>query len=384
MKNKKIAKHERENRILLGLIEYYIKTGKPVGSDTLREHGFQELSPATIRNYFAKLEEQGFLAQQHISGGRIPTDKAFRFYAEEMLEEARKKETKISHLPAFEQEGNEPEVIGYLQRICEAVSEISHTASFISSPRFDQDFVVDIRLTGFESGQIIAALLTNFGFVHTEVLYSPFKLSVHMLKRIENYCRFRLTQAGHPGEIFPEELDRDELEIAHRFYQESVARYLVRYSHFREEDIYRSGFSKLLRYPEFQDAKALTSSLAIFENKIALHGIIRETMKMKDHQIHYWIGEDLLPYLSTEMNCAVAAAAYSINQKRVGVIGIIGPKRMPYKEIFALLYEASESISSGLTSSLYKYRISYRTPNAECLDTYAKGPLLLENQKGDQ
>src|SRR5271167_1961788 len=82
---KKPAKDQRERLILFGLVELYLQTGKPVGSNTLRENGFETLSSATIRNYFAKLEEDGFLKQQHSSGGRIPTTFAYQLYAETHL-----------------------------------------------------------------------------------------------------------------------------------------------------------------------------------------------------------------------------------------------------------------------------------------------------------
>src|SRR3989344_4935062 len=104
---KKLPKTDREQAVLLGLIELYLKTGKPIGSHTLQENGFESLSSATIRNYFSKMETQGYLKQQHTSGGRIPTEKALRLYAdtyhdrgviekeqEEVLERALKKETK--------------------------------------------------------------------------------------------------------------------------------------------------------------------------------------------------------------------------------------------------------------------------------------------------
>ena len=82
---KRMGKQERERKVLLGLVEYYIQTGKPVGSNTLKEAGFEDLSSATIRNYFANLEEEGYLVQSHSSGGRIPTDLSYRTYAEHVI-----------------------------------------------------------------------------------------------------------------------------------------------------------------------------------------------------------------------------------------------------------------------------------------------------------
>ena len=84
---KKPSKEEREKKVLIGLISLYIETGKSVGSDTLRKKGFKDLSSATIRNYFVRLEEAGYLHQAHSSGGRVPTKKAYRLFADYVYKE---------------------------------------------------------------------------------------------------------------------------------------------------------------------------------------------------------------------------------------------------------------------------------------------------------
>jgi heat-inducible transcriptional repressor len=376
---KKASKKEREEKILIGLVDYYLKSGKPVGSDTLRETGFQALSSATIRNYFVLLEKEGYLLQQHTSGGRIPTDKAFRLYAASCLEEM--KSAKREHIPltvfSMSEEGEIKEVISYLEKITAEVSEMTGCASFLSAPRFDQDYVIDMKLISFEGGRLLAALLTNFGLIHTEILLSPEKLSAHTLKKMESYFRARLSVSQLPVG----ELEKDELELAHRFYQEAMARYLVRYSHFMEEDLYRAGFSKLLRYPEFQDARSLASSLSLFENRKALNELIRETQKTKDGAIKYWIGNDLFSHLSGECNCAVVATAYHIGERPVGSLGIIGPMRLDYRKVFSVLQEAESSISKCLAGSLMKYKITFRTPSAQGLEFIHEKRLLIENQQ---
>jgi len=375
---KKTAKKDRMSLILIGLIDHYLKTGKPVGSETLREEGFQDLSSATIRNYFSSLVDEGFLCQLHTSAGRIPTDKAWRFYAGHVLQELKVKKIEVSQFPSLEfEEGKELKaIIAFLQKMTEKTSELAQAAAFISAPRFDQDYVVDMKLVSFDGTRILAVLLTNFGLIHTELLHSDVKLSAHALHRIESYFRSRISASPLPVG----ELEKEEIEIAHRFYQEAMARYLVRYSHFAEEEIYRAGFSRLLRYPEFQQASQLASSLSLFENKMALGGLMRETLKIHNGQIKYWIGKDLHPFLSGQLNSALIMCPYRIGQKQVGCLGIIGPMRMRYKELFILLQEATEQITKTLTGALLKYKISYRTPSAQALVYVHETSLLLEDQ----
>src|SRR5579872_5881271 len=167
---KKLPKTDREQAVLLGLVDLYLTTGKPIGSQTLQENGFESLSSATIRNYFSKMEEEGYLKQPHTSGGRLPTAKAFRLYADscrgreslegetvEILEESLKKKEK--------------EVATALHLAAESLSDLAKCAVFISAPRFDQDFVQDIRLIQLDPTKLLSVVITDFGLIRTETMY---------------------------------------------------------------------------------------------------------------------------------------------------------------------------------------------------------------------
>lgn len=377
---KKPSKNERIERILIGLVEYYVKTGKAVGSNTLKEAGFADLSSATIRNYFAELEEKGFLLQQHTSGGRVPTALAFRVYATFCQNELENEKSDVHHATKIGSMYTQDmrEIALFLQQATVAVSEETECAAFLSSPRFDQDFVTDIKLVSIDATRVLAILLTSFGQVYTETLGILHKISLHSLKRIEEYLHARLT--GHePGfdELTPEELD-----LAVRFYQEAIARYIVRYANFTQEDVFRTGFSKLLRYPEFQEAESLTSSLALFENELALRSLVREAMKAQSLKV--WVGDDLFTHLTTSSNCSVISVPYRIAHKKVGAIGIIGPLRMPYKQIMAELVASADDISHFLERNLYKHKITFRTPRAEGYEIGESSKKLLLGPKDKQ
>ena len=372
----KSSKHEREREVLLRLVSYYIRTGKPVGSETLKEVEFPQLSSATIRNYFQNLEADGFLMQHHTSSGRFPTAKAFRLYARVMLDMMTLKKGKASDLiQTIEVPQDIREVALVMQDLCENVAERSGCACFLSSPRFDQDFVVDIKLVAFETGRCLSILLTNFGAIHTEVLNAPRKLSQHDIKKFESYFHSRLSN----GTLEPEPLTSEEFELAQRFYQESMARYLVNYSNFSQEEVLRAGFSKMLRYPEFHEVESLASSLSLFENDQALMALIRDTMRSR--RLKFWIGEDLFSFLSSAPICSVVAIPYQIGPKFVGALGLIGPMRMPYLELFQLLTQAREALSKYLTDNLYKHKIGFRTTLTAPLELDYQEHALLAVQK---
>jgi heat-inducible transcriptional repressor len=345
---KKLPKNDREQAVLLGLIELYLKTGKPIGSHTLQENGFDSLSSATIRNYFSKMEEAGYLKQQHTSGGRIPTEKAFRLYAdiyrdqgtvdkaqEELLEQALKKETK--------------EVATLLNRSADMLSELTKCAVFISAPRFDQDFVQDVRLIRLDAERILTVLMTDFGLIRTETVYLEKEIDPGVLKTTEEYFLWRMNKGEKP--LFQSET---EAKMAQRIYNEIMVRHVVGYANFPEEDVLRTGLSKLLAYPEFNDAAALANSLSLLEDENQMRSILRECCKKTE--LCTWIGDESLS------ECTVMAIPYRINQAVAGAIAILGPMRLPYRNLFGLLQLFSEQMSRVLTESVYKYKITFRVP----------------------
>lgn len=374
MKNitpKKPSKDAREKTVLLGLVDLYLKSGAPIGSNTLKENGFDSLSSATIRNYFVKLEESGYLKQQHSSGGRIPTALAFKAYADEHLD-AREKEDR-DLLRRLTRQSRE--IAAYLQEAAEIVSEKTSCAIFLSAPRFDQDFVLDVKLLGIDQSRCLCVLITDFGIVHTEILYTEKKLSNFTLRRIEGYFHWRITGIDKP------ELSGEEEQIASRFYREIMLRHIVSYTNFTSEDIYKTGFSKLLNYPDFNNANALASGLALFEDQAAMRALLSATCARGD--LSCWIGEDLDKYAKSITSCTVISIPYRINQTVVGSIAILGPLRIPYRELFSILRSASNAISDTLTKSIYKFKITFRQPQAPHLDFKARhGALLLEDKNG--
>lgn len=353
MAGKRPGKQDRERKVLLGLIEYYLKTNKPVGSHTLKEAGFEDLSSATIRNYFAHLEAEGYLSQQHSSGGRIPTHKAYRLYAHEHVET----ESMPPDEPLFSdlRQAETHAIAAYLQKAAETLSMLSKTAVFLSSPRFDHDFITGLRLVPIDHARCLCVIITDFGVIKTEVLPIENKFSSHGVKRIEAYFHWRLT-----GNDKPEHMEPEEERAAQAIYNEIMVRYIVGYSNFTNEELYRTGFSQLLNYPEFRDPLSLATSLALFENAHSMQLLLKECSKM--NRLKFWIGDDLSQVTQETPLCSVISIPYYINQQPVGALGILGPARMPYRELFGLLRAFSYNISTALTNSVFKFKIKFRQP----------------------
>jgi len=368
---KKLPKNDREHAVLLGLVELYLKSGKPVGSVTLQEHGFGMLSSATIRNYFSKMEDEGYLKQPHTSGGRIPTEKAFRLYADThknhgVIEEGQEE----AILEAFKKERKE--VATLIHQASELMSEMTKCAIFISTPRFDQDFVQEIRLIELDPTKLLSIVITDFGLIRTEPIYIDHPISKAFLHSAEEYFLWRMNKGEKPFFV-----DEPEAKLAQRIYNEVMVRHVVGYANFSNEDITRTGLSKLLSYPEFNDASALASSMALLEDENEMRRLLRECIKK--NEMVYWIGDDLCPSLPKNTECSILAIPYRINQVAAGAIAFLGPMRMPYKNLFGLIRLFSDALSQALTKSSYKYKITFRQPKAATELTSTS--ILLENKK---
>lgn len=372
---KRSDKQDREHKVLIGLVDYYLKTNKPVGSNSLKEAGFDDLSSATIRNYFVRLEEEGYLVQQHVSGGRIPTYKAYQAYATEYIDSSEIPDHAEQQFHTIRM-AETREIASYLQQVAETLSTLTQSAVFLSAPRFDNDYIIGLKLVPIDHNRCLCVILTDFGVIRTEVLPVESKLSAFTAKRVESYFHWRIT-----GQDRPENFDSEEERLAQKLYNELMIRYIVGYSNFIDSELYKTGLSKLLSYPEFHDPIALSSSLALFENTQKMQMLVTECCKF--NQLKFWIGNDLNAYASSIPDCAVIAIPYYIGKNTAGAVGVLGPMRMPYRSIFGLLKGFASSVSEALTRNLYKYKITFRQPDSRHVPELPKEDyrqLLLEDR----
>ena len=370
---KRFTKEDKEQSILFGLVDLYIKTNSPVGSNSLKESGFSHMSSATIRNYFAELEKKEFLTQSHISGGRTPTSKAFKLYAsfyqksttidkkeDKALKEALSKENK--------------QITDYLNNSLEYLSNLTNLSVFQSSPRFDQDLINDIKMISLSPTKLLCVIITEFGLIKTEVLYSKIDIDQKSLKLIEDFFLFRMQKKDKP-------LIEDQALLKHAklLYNEIMVRYIVGYANFNAEDIYKTGLSKLLSYPEFKDASVLAEGLSVFENFDQMHLVLQKSIEK--NSLSFFMGDDLEKFGLKTQNMALICCPYYISNIAVGAIGILCPLRSPYKKLFSILKNYSSYLSDYLTKSIYKYKITFRK-TSDYKKITQKSILLEDKSKG--
>lgn len=352
LKQKQSFKSDKQTNILLGAIELYIKTKKPIGSNTLKENGFDNFSSATIRNYFAKLEKLGFLKQKHSSSGRVPTSLGYRAYANFCFEnfkitEKREKEIK-KHILKPSKKLNE-----YLQKSAEKLSEICDSAVFLLFPHLDHDFIQDIKLLFLNKKAILCVIITNFGMIKTETFFLEKDLEEKYLKILEKFFCWKIGKEENPK--IPNFLK----PLAQKMYNEIMLRYVTRYYNtLKEEKYYKAGLSNLLSHKEFQDPTVLINCLTLFENSEKIISLLQESIKI--NRLTFWIGQELANFGSLATDCSVIAIPYLINHIPVGAFGVIAPKIINYTKFFEILSIFSRYISKNLEYSVYKYKIQFK------------------------
>jgi heat-inducible transcriptional repressor len=372
LNNKRLTKKDREESVLLGVIELYIKEAKPVGSNTLKENGFEFLSSATIRNYFSKFEKLGFLKQQHASGGRTPTSKGYRAYANACLNNLKINSSDEKRV-ASELHCECKKVSSYLHKSTELLSEMTNSCVFLLSPLFDQDFIQDIKLLYLQDTEILCVMITDFGQIKTEILTLEKKIDEKEIKLLEKFLLWRISKGEKPN------ISEHNTKAAQKIYNEIMLRHVAGFAALSPIDsTYRTGLSKLLMYPEFQEPLILANSLSLFEDFDKIKSLLNESIKI--NRLSCWIGDELSAFGSNAKECAIITFPYRINNLPAGAMAILLPERADYSRVFALSNMFSDYISEALTKSIYKFKINFQPSLNTFQNSNNRVSIMLENK----
>ena len=351
---KRPSKAHREKNILIALVEHYLKTKKPIGSQTLQEAEFSELSSATLRNYFAKLEAQGFLKQQHSSGGRIPEPKAYIAYAHHcedlFMKDRQKKREKPQQSSGI---SDEKDVMNIIEKAAESLSTQTKTAVAVTSPRFDHDTVSSVQFVFIDIERVLCVVISEFGLVSPSLISVPFRLSHSLLRKADRFCRSRLFGEKQEPIIFSEK----ELNKVRYLYQEAMARFFINYSSISEQDLWRTGFSHLLP-SNISSIEEISSAVTLFENTGAIRGFSKEAVK--SNQLRFWIGEELFSLTEGTPNCAVIAMPYCVKGRPIGALVTISNMQINYKKIFQSMGDIADDLSTKLSAIVLHHKLQYR------------------------
>jgi heat-inducible transcriptional repressor len=324
---------KREAEILKSVIREHILSGEPIGSQTVSKARKLDLSPATIRNVMAALEDRGWLQQPHKSAGRVPTDQAYRWYVDRVVGVARIAQSQTDQIDRA-MAGNCGEIADLLAEASRQLSHFSHHVGLVMAPQIDQIVVEHVEFVRIEPRRVVAIVVGRSGVVHNRILDLPEPIEQGDLDRAGGY----LSEEFH-GRTLDEirELLRIRLSEERAAYDRLVAASLDLGRRAVEAespvDVFVNGTSNLLGSPEFVDPEKIKSLMQALERKRTLIDLLGRVME--DQRVQVVIGD---PQASPGLaDCSLVASTYGTPDRVMGRLGIVGPKRMEYARAIALV-----------------------------------------------
>jgi len=342
---KKVDVEERRKKILCAIVDSYIESAVPVGSRAVSQRFRWSVSPATVRNIMADLEDMDLIMHPHTSAGRIPTDKGYRFYVDSLLEPkhlTREEEAMTTKLISNK---NCKDFESLMQACSRAINMITNVAGIVLTPRLKRSIFKHIEFIPVDPSRALAVLITSSGIVKNSMMDLEEETSRTELFRIAEFLNHEL-EGMFLGEI-RNHLTRRLLQQNDSFYTflKKAMLMLSSPSLLKMEDrIYFEGTTTLMACPEFRDIRKARLFLSIFEEKKDLLELFDEDMETDGIKVH--IGRENSS--RTIQEYTVITCNYKIRQRTIGVMGAIGPTRMEYGKVISAVGYLSQVLGRVL------------------------------------
>lgn len=320
----------RKKKILKAIIKTYMETGEPVGSRTISKYADLNVSSATIRNEMSDLTEMGCILQPHTSAGRIPSDKGYRLYVDELM---REKEAEIAELRDLVIEKTD-KMDKVLKQVAKDLASDTNYATMISVPQYSGSRIKFIQLSRVNENQLVAVVMNDSNAIRNQVIRIDEGMDDQTLLKLNLLLNTNLN--GVPIQDINLGMIARLKEQAgiHSGVVAKVLDAVAAMIHVDEDDmeIYTSGATNIFKYPELADKSRASELISAFEEKQQLMDIVKDRMAGDGNTgIQVYIGEEL-PNASMK-DCSVVTATYELGAGLHGTIGIIGPKRMDYENV---------------------------------------------------
>jgi heat-inducible transcriptional repressor len=349
---------DRKERILNWVVYNYVSTGRPVSSELIAEEGRFSVSSATIRNILKDLEAEGYLYQPHTSGGRIPSDKGYRSYVDNIV--------RMQRLAAGEKDRLEHEydrrveqLDGFLKHTSRMLSDMSQWAGFVMSADMNLDSVKRLDLLSMGPKSVLSVMFAHSGLIKHAAFSLDHPVDKSAVKHISVRLNRRLKDlpiSDLPQVIFKEFLSKEKDRGL-----EELLRKMVEY--FRglsknEDALYLEGLSRIFSNLEEGSMDDMRNIARLLEEKERFSGLLRERLRDcalktnalgepgKRHIVDVTIGSE--NSIKEFKNFSLVSSSYCINDKAVGLVGILGYKRMEYPRMISLVDTVSSMMEDML------------------------------------
>ncbi len=336
--------NERSQNILEAIVEDYIASAEPVGSRAItRRHSFN-LSPASVRNVMADLEEMGLLCSPHTSAGRIPTAKGFQYYIDTLLQVRDLSQQEKSKLrKSYRFSGMKLEDI--MQEVGRVLSGLSKYTGLVMAPKFSSTVFRQIEFVRLSKGRLLVIYVSESGLVQNKVIDADPTLTDRHLEQIGNYLnrelnglsiqevRAKLSQELKEDRILYDQLKKQALSLSCAALQDEV-----------ENQIFVSGASLMLEQPEFASPQQIKRLIQTLESKKLLIELLDRSQSAQGVQI--FIGSE-----NTDINLdgySLISSNFSSQKGAIGTLGVIGPVRMDYSQVIPIVDFTAQLVSRML------------------------------------
>lgn len=343
--------NEREREILELIIQNFILTANPVGSRFLSKHSDLGLSDATIRNVMADLEEEGYITHPHTSAGRIPTDKGYRLYVNDMM--------RVGQLPQAERskiDQNIEQLVAnrttqsddILRMSSKILGQISKQIGIVLSPKLSTGVFEKLEMVSISSSKIMVIISIRSGLVKTIMLEVRSEISRQKLDELSQVLNERLSglTVEEIRQTFAERVANYEdgsgllrifIDSADKVFDEQP----------QTDRVHIAGKENILAYPEFEQPEKVRGIIELIENEKVIVHLLEESMSLEmNDSVSIRIGKENLE--SKIKECSIVTAQYSVGDS-IGTVGVIGPTRMNYAKVVRVIDYIAKCLSQTLT-----------------------------------
>lgn len=336
---------ERKVKILQAIINDYISTAEPVGSRTIAKKYDFGISPATIRNEMADLEEMGFIEQLHSSSGRKPSDKGYRLYVDKLMklpqltiEEENLIKSHILNSALYEVEK-------IVKQATQLLSELTKLTCIVKTPSANKSYIKTIQLLSVDNTNILAVIITDTGLIKNTIIRIKKPVSTEVLAKLTNILNIRLKN------LTIEDINlsvinylKTDLVNYEEIFDAIIPALHECLSSSDVSEIYLEGATNIFYYPEYNDIDKAREFLHLLNNKENIKEMLNQSTN-----ISITIGEE--NNIEEAKDLSIISGIYSIDGRPLGAIGVIGPTRIPYSKVISILSKILKNINDSLTQS---------------------------------
>ncbi|MEN9435139.1 MAG: heat-inducible transcriptional repressor HrcA [Pseudomonadota bacterium] len=338
--------NDRAQRILKVLIEEYIQDGQPVGSRTLAKRSGLDLSPATIRNVMADLEDMGYIHSPHTSAGRVPTSNGYRFFVDSLLQVRPLEAAYIQELQG--RFSGQLDAHSLVQSASSVLSVITSLTGVVTLPRRQPSVIRQIEFLSLSSRQVLVILVLERNEIQNRIIHIEQEFTSAQLHQAANFLNEYLTgkTLQQAREVLLNAMNQDR-EAMNQLMLSAIELGEKAFEHAAndsKEDCVIAGETNLMSYDDLSDVGKLRDLFGAFNKKRELLSLLDKSIQADGVQI--FIGREA--GLKVFDDCSLVTAPYSLEDEHIGVLGVIGPKRMPYERVIPIVDLTAKLLSVAM------------------------------------